>query len=131
MHDTDNLGTFFTGNKKLVKDYLDARLEAYKLKFIGILSKSAGYFIWIIVSFLLLLLFFIFLGLVGGFWLSHITGSYVKGFGIVTILILVKMIVLALLRKPIFVNPIIRNIINRAHEDKKEEEKQKEKEKER
>lgn len=117
MSEFENLGSFFRENKKLVKDYLDARLEIYKLKLIRIFSKSAGYFIWIIISLFLLFLFFIFLGLVTGFWLSELTGSYVKGFGITTLIILVVIIVLALLRKVLFVNPIIRNIINRASDE--------------
>jgi hypothetical protein len=117
MSEFENLGSFFRENKKLVKDYLDARLEIYKLKLIRIFSKSAGYFIWIIISLFLLFLFFIFLGLVTGFWLSELTGSYVKGFGLTTLIILVVIIVLALLRKVLFVNPIIRSFINRASDE--------------
>jgi hypothetical protein len=118
MTEPDNLGSFFKENKKLVKDYFDTRLEIYKLKLIRIFSKSAGYFIWIIISLFLLFLFFIFLGLVTGFWLSELTGSYVKGFGVTTLIILVVILVLALLRKLLFVNPVIRNIISRASNEK-------------
>jgi hypothetical protein len=90
MSEFENLGSFFRENKKLVKDYLDARLEIYKLKLIRIFSKSAGYFIWIIISLFLLFLFFIFLGLVTGFWLSELTGSYVTGFTTTLIVLVVN-----------------------------------------
>lgn len=117
MAETENLGTFFKDNKKLVKDYFETRLDIYRLKIIRIFSKSAGYFVWIIISLFLLFLFIIFGGLVTGFWLSELTGSYAKGFGLATLIILVIILLLALLRKVLFVNPIIRVIINNADEE--------------
>jgi len=116
MPATETIGSFFSENKKLVKDYFDTRLEIYKLKLIRIISKSAGYFVWMVVLSMFIFLFSIFLGLVAGFWLSNLTGSYVLGFGIVTLVIMVKIIMLALLRKKLFVDPVIRNIIRRLNE---------------
>jgi hypothetical protein len=122
MAEQENLGSFFKENKKLVKEYLDVRLEIYKLQFTKIFSQSAGYFIWIVISLFLLWLFIIFLGIVTGFWLSDLTGSYTKGFGLTTLIILVVILILALLRKPLFVNPIIRKIIQKANEKTNHEE---------
>lgn len=120
MADAENIASFIKENKKLVKEYVDTKLEIYKLKFIRIFSRSAGYFIWIMVSLFLLWLFIIFLGLVAGFWLSDLTGSYTIGFGIVTLIILLKIILLALLRKSLFINPILRKIIKYAGEEEAE-----------
>ena len=117
MPETENMGTFIKENKKLVKDYLETRLDIYRLKTIRVFSKTAGYFIWLIISMFLLFLFLTFTGLVTGFWLSDITGSYVYGFGLATLIVLAIIIVIALLRRTLFVNPIIRAIINRANED--------------
>ena len=117
MSDTENLGAFFQENKKLVKDYFETRLDIFRLKIIRIFSKSAGYLIWIIISLFLLWLFIIFLGLVTGFWLSSVTGSYTIGFGITAIIILILIIILALLRRVLFVNPFIRTIIKKASEE--------------
>ena len=117
MVETENIGSFIKENKKLAKEYIDVRLEIYRLKLIRVFSKTSGYFIWIMISLFLVSLFAIFLGVVAGLWLSELTGSYVLGFGIVTLLILVKIIFLALFRKKIFVNPIIRNIISRMDDD--------------
>jgi hypothetical protein len=117
MAETENLGAFFKENKKLLKDYLETRLDIYRLKTIRAFSKTAGYFIWIILSMFLLFLFVTFVGLVIGFWLSDLTGSYVKGFGLATLILLALIIIVALLRKMLFVNPIIRAIIDRANED--------------
>ena len=120
MPETETFGSFLKENKKLLREYLDTRMEVYKLKLIRIVSKSAGYLIWVIISLFLLLLLMIFLGVVGGIWLSEVTGSYVLGFGIIASLILVKILFLALFRDALFVNPIIRNVINRIYEGEEE-----------
>jgi lipopolysaccharide export LptBFGC system permease protein LptF len=117
MSEAENLGNFFKENKKLVKEYIETRLEIYRLKAIKTISKTAGYFIWIIISLFLVFLLVTFAALVLGFWLSNLTGSYVAGFGITTLVILILIVVLALLRKTLFVNPIIRAVIDRANDD--------------
>ena len=117
MHETENLATFFRENKKLVKEYLDTRLEVYRLSAIRAFSKSSGYLLWILISLLLLSLFIIFLGLMTGFWLSEITGSYTSGFGFTSLIILFLAAMLAIFRKGLFINPIIRAIIRRAGEE--------------
>jgi hypothetical protein len=123
MPDSENLGSFFTENKKLVKEWVDIRLEIYKLKLINIFSRSAGYFIWVVISIFLLFLLIIFLGLTTGFWLSEMTGSYTSGFGYTSLIILASILLIAALRKVLFVNPIIRNIIKKANEEAASKEK--------
>jgi hypothetical protein len=118
MAEKEDLGSFLKENKKLVKDYLDTRLEVFKLTMIRLFSKSGGYFIWIIISLSLIFLLLTFTGLVIGFWLTDITGSYVKGFGSTTLIMLGIIIFLALFRKVLFVNPIIRKIIRCTMADK-------------
>ncbi len=115
---SENFGSFFEENKNLLKEYLNAKLEIYKLQLTRISSRSAGYFIWMTISFFLLWLFIIFLGLVTGFWLSKVTGSYIKGFSLTAVLILALIILLTLFRKVLFVNPIIRKIIKYSEEEK-------------
>jgi len=117
MTENENFTTFLKENKTLVSDYLETRLDIYRLMLIRSFSKSAGYFIWLIISFLLLFLVIIFLGLVTGFWLSELTGSYIKGFLLATLIIAVIIFIVAMLRKVLFVNPIIRSIIRRSNEE--------------
>jgi len=120
MIENENLGTFLKENKKLVKDYLDTRLEIFKLKMISIFSKSTGYLIWVIISLFLFFLLMTFIGLVIGFWLTDITGSYVRGFGYTSLIMCGVIMLLALFRKALFVNPIIRILIRRATENNDE-----------
>ena len=117
MSQPDNLGSFFSGNKTLLKEYLETRMEIYRLQSLRIFSKSAGYFAWIIVSLFLVFLILLFSGMAIGFWFSSLLHSYVKGFGLVTLLLLVVFILLAVFRKLLFVDPVIQSIIQRSREE--------------
>jgi len=120
MIERENLGTFLKENKKLVMDYLEARLEIFKLRMIRMFSKSAGYLIWVIVSLFLFFLLMTFIGMVIGFWLTDVTGSYVRGFGYTSLIMFGLIMLLALFRKTLFVNPFIRLMIRRAAESNDE-----------
>lgn len=123
MSDTqENLGSFIRENSKLLREYFETRMKIYRLRAIRLLSKSAGYFFWIIISLFLLFLFIIFFGIVLSLWFSKMTGSYSAGFSITTGIIVVVIILLALFRKPLFVNPIIRTFISQSEESFDEEE---------
>jgi hypothetical protein len=114
MRSKDSFHSFFQENKDLAKEYVNIRLEIYRLGLIRSLSKSAGYMIWVIVSIVLLALFLVFAGIVTGLWLSELTGSNLKGFGWTTLLIVAVTGVLALFRKRLFINPMIRTLIRHA-----------------
>jgi hypothetical protein len=118
MANPENIESFLSENKKLLSDYIDIKLEMYKLRFIAYFSRSAGYIIWFIVSIFLLFLFLVFLGLLTGFWLSDITGSYTMGFGLTALVMLIVIIIVALLRKTLFVRPVIHMLIKNLSIDK-------------
>ena len=113
MSQPENLGAFIKENKSLLREYLETRLEIFRLSGIQASSKALGYLIWVLVSLFFLLIVFIFAGLVMAFWLSDITGSYVKGFGLTAILFIVIFILMALLRKTLFVTPSIKAVIRK------------------
>jgi hypothetical protein len=117
MNQPENLGNFIRENKSLFKEYLETRLDIYRLQAIRAGSKSAGYLVWILVSIFLLFLVAIFAGLVLGFWLSDLTGSFIKGFAITTGILVFIVILLALLRKSLFVNPVVRKVIDQLSDD--------------
>lgn len=117
----ENLGSFFQENAKLLREYLETKMKIYRLRAVRMISKSAGYFLWIIISLFLLFLFIIFLGVVLALWLSDITGSYIVGFGITTGIILLVIILLSIFRKALFVNPIIKAFINQSEESVNDE----------
>ena len=126
MSDSESLGSFFRANKDLAKDYFETRLEIFRLSAVRTVSKSAGNFVWIIISLFLLFLIILFAGLVLSFWLSDITHSFIIGFGITTIFLIFLFTVLIIFRKKWFVDPIVQMIVERSTEDLDEEDETKE-----
>ena len=122
MSQPDNLGAFFSENKALLKEYMETRMEIYRLQSLRIFSKSAGYLAWIIVSLFLAFLILLFTGVLIGFWFSTLLGSYIEGFGLTTGLLVAVFVLLALFKKSLIVNPVIQTIIQRLREEEKEEE---------
>jgi hypothetical protein len=115
MPQPENLGTFFTENKTLLKEYIETRLSLLKLQSLNTLSKSGGMIIWTMVAILFTFVIIVFAGLVLGFWFSSLTGSHIKGFGLATLVYIALFALVALFRKTLFVKPMVRKIINKAN----------------
>lgn len=120
MPQPDNLGAFIAENKTLLKEYLETRLEIYRLQGLRVFAKSAGYFAWVLLSLFLVFLFLLFGGLMTAYWFSGLFHSYVKGFGLVALLILLIFVLLAIFRKALFVEPVIQSIIQKSKEEEED-----------
>ena len=121
MSQADNLGSFFAENKTLLREYLDTRLEIYRLQTLRIFARSAGLFAWLLLSLFLAFLFLLFGGMMIAFWFSGLFHSQVKGFGLVAGLILLIFVLLAVFRKALFVEPVIQLVIQKTQEEEKPE----------
>lgn len=117
MTGLDNLGEFLNENKKLAKEYVETRVEIYKLRFIRSFARITGSLVWILISLFLFSLLAIFIGLVTGFWLSQLTGSYIKGFGLTILIMVIIIILLTALRKILFINPIIKICVRKMYDE--------------
>jgi hypothetical protein len=117
MDQPDNLGSFFAENKTLLKEYLETRLEIYRLQSLRLFARSAGLFVWVLLSLFLAFLFLLFGGLMVAFWFSSLLHSNVKGFGVVTLLIVLIFVLLAVFRKALFVEPVIHSVIQKSKEE--------------
>lgn len=111
MNDHGNLKDFMEETRGLAKEWVETQVNIQKLKMVKTGSKLAGNLIWMIVLLFLASLFVIFLGVTAGYWFSELTGSYVKGFGIVAGIIFFMIIILVLLRKKLFIEPVMRKMI--------------------
>ncbi len=116
----ENFGSFLKENKELLKDYIDVRLKIFRLESIKMASKSAGYLVFILVSLFLVFLIFLFAGLMLGFWLSAVFKSNTIGFGLTTLLLIIIFVVIVLLRNKLFIDPIIRTVIDKAADEEEE-----------
>jgi small-conductance mechanosensitive channel len=131
----DNLGDFIKHNKSLLKEYIETRLDLYRLQGARQAARLGGFLIWIVIALFLLFLILIFCGITMGYWFSSITDSYVLGFGIATGVLILMMLLITVLRRALFVNPIMRNILKQfeekhSHEEEEEEDEQNRKHKE-
>jgi hypothetical protein len=117
MSQPDNLGSFISENKTIVKEYVETRMEIYRLQSLRMISKSAGYFAWIIISLFLIFLILLFTGMALGFWFSTLFNSYFKGFGLISLILIIITILLGVFRRALFVNPVIQSIIKRSREE--------------
>jgi hypothetical protein len=121
MSENESMGSFLKSNKSLAKEYLETRLEIFRLNGIRMASKSAGYFVWLIISLFLIFLIILFLGVTVGFWLSKLTDSFIIGFGLVTIALILICVILTVFRKKLFLEPLMQMILDRASEEIEEE----------
>jgi hypothetical protein len=112
MSKAEDFGEFISENKDILKDYFETRLEVYRLQAVKTFSKTAGLLLWTIISIFLLFLVIIFVGIVLGFWFSGMFNSNVLGFGLTTLIMIVAIGLLAIFRRQLFINPIIREIIS-------------------
>lgn len=117
MSQSENLGEFVRDNKKILWDYWETRLEIYRLQGVRGFAKASGWVLWFLVALFLYFMLSTFAALVLAFWLSDVFDSYVIGFAITTGLIAIKIVVITLLRKQLFVNPIIRRILKTTQEE--------------
>jgi hypothetical protein len=122
MGQPENLGSFFQDNKSLLKEYIETRLDIFRLQAIRVSSKSAGYLVWIIISMCLLFLLALFSGMALGYWFSELMHSYVKGFGLMALLVLVVFIFFTVFRKKLFVDPVVKTIIQSSTDENEETE---------
>jgi len=120
MSEHGNFKDFFEDSRQLIRDWAETKVEIYKLKLVRAVSKLAGNFVWMIVLLFLASLFIIFAGVTGGYYFSDLFNSYVKGFGLVTLFILLLIIILVALRKVLFINPVIRKLISQVIKEEEE-----------
>ncbi len=106
-----DLFEFLSENKKLLKEYVEVRINIFKLELIRTTSRISGLIIWLIISIFLLFLIFIFSGITIGFLLSHLMHSKVAGFAATTGIIILITVLLTVFRKQLFINPIIRVLV--------------------
>lgn len=117
MSQSDNLNSFFTRNKVILKDYVNTNFELFRLRAIRVASKSVGTLVFVMIALFFGFLILLFAGLVLGFWLSSITGSYVSGFGYATLILIGLLIIIYLMRNILFINPALNLVLDKMQED--------------
>lgn len=102
---------YFSENKGLLKEYLEVRIKLLKLQVIKGLSRSLGMFFAILVVASFAFFVILFLGLMFSEWVANKTGSAVAGYGAGAGLFFFFLLLVVILRKPLFMDPLIRVFI--------------------
>ncbi len=121
MENTPDIWQFLESNKKTIQEYVELKIEIFSLKFIKKSSTIGGVLIWILILAFLGLLILFFAGMTISYWLSKVYDSNIIGFGITTGILVFITLLLILLRKQLFINPIIRIIVREQTRDNEEE----------
>lgn len=105
---TDNLSDFYEENKKLVNEYVETRLEIFKLTSVKMLSKMLSLLLLIFITSFMLVFFLLFLVISFSWFMSDTLGSAALGFLCGGGLFLLIVFICIVFKKPLFVNPFIR-----------------------
>ncbi len=92
-----------------IKSYLDLKFELYTIILYEKSLKIFSHFLTLILTTLFLLFFLLFMSLAFVSWYHQETGSFVQGCLITGLFYLIIGIIIFLLRKKIFLNPMIKN----------------------
>lgn len=112
---------FLKKNKTLLKEYIEVRLELFRLQGVKLLSKSLSLFIWITIALFLVFFTLMFLGMMFAWWIADISGSNVIGFAAAAGVFIVLLTVVVIFRKRLFQEPIGRLIIRETLDNDEEE----------
>jgi hypothetical protein len=117
MSTDKNFSSFFSENKSLVREYLDVKVKLLKLQAIKASSRSLGmvFTVFLVASFALFVI--LFLGIAFALWLGGVTGSNVVGFAGGAGVFFVFLLLIAIFRKPLFMDPLVRKIVSQMSHD--------------
>ncbi|MFZ9660632.1 MAG: hypothetical protein ACO29O_02040 [Chitinophagaceae bacterium] len=122
MRTEKDLNDFYKENKALLKEYIELRMELFRMHAVRMISKSISMMAVIFFTGILFLFVLLFMGVSFSLWLSDRSGSMVMGFMGGAGLFLILLILTILFRKPLFLNPLIRLFINETVSDVDENE---------
>ncbi|MEO6720470.1 MAG: phage holin family protein [Ferruginibacter sp.] len=107
---------YFTETKESLRRYVEDRLLLLKLQATDQVSKAIASFATILLATILGTVFLVLLGITAGFFFTSLTGNPLSGFGIVTgiYLVLIVLVVIVLKKKieSSVINAVIRKLFN-------------------
>jgi hypothetical protein len=106
-----SFSSYYSESKGLLKEYVEVRVKLLKLQLIKALSRSLGMmFAMMVVSFFAFLVI-LFLGFSFSAWIAAETGNMALGYAAGAGLFFIFLLLVIVLRRPLFMNPLIRVFI--------------------
>lgn len=116
----DNTNNFFTNYGDKIQDYIEDRILLIRLRTVKKISNLMGQLMSVIIIALLATLTFLFLSIMLGFFLGDLFNNYYAGFGTVTLLFIIALILVIQYRTKImrkFMGGIIDIILDKTEEN--------------
>lgn len=111
MASTEDIGSFLQENKDMIRDYVDTRAELFKLQAVRMTARTVSMLAVVGIVAMLSLFVVLFLGMSLSFWLGTLLQNQTAGFAITGGLFILLLILVILLRKSLFLNPLTKAII--------------------
>lgn len=117
MTDKETFSGFIRENRALLKEYLELRMDLFKLQGVRMISRSFSVLVVAVIVALMGLFVLLFLGIAFAWWIAGLTGSNIIGFASAGGLFMLLLILVIVLRRPLFQNPLIRLFIEESVSD--------------
>lgn len=121
MPPQENLNDFYQENRKLLSEYLETRLQLIRLTSIRSISRMLSLLILVSLISFMALFFLLFLVISFSWFMSDQLGSATVGFMCGGGIFLLIIFLCVLLRKPLFLNPLIRLFIHTSTQEEEDE----------
>ena len=118
MESEQTIVEFLLSNKKLLQEYVELRIDIFKMELLCTNAKTSGIIVWLVVSLFMLFLILLFAGFTLSFWLADLLHSNTAGFAVTTGILVLFTLLITLFRKAIFINPVIRIILKQNSDEK-------------
>jgi|GEM_PF-888287 len=110
-----NLEELIENTRQLIAAYIAIQKRIARLTVIKYAAQAGGMMLDGIVTIILLSIVLLFSAVTGALWLSEKTGSFTRGFGLMTLVVLAIVLLIQLFRKTLFINPVIHRLVRRMH----------------
>ena len=117
----ESFGSFVNENIRLLKEYVEVRMELVKLQGVRMASRTLSMLVIAFIIIMMSLFILLFLGLTFSSWIAAITGSQIAGYASTAGLYLVILLLIIALRRPLLQNPMIRLFISENLKEEEEE----------
>jgi len=114
MKQDPDLSDFLHDSARLVREYVELRVELLRLQGVRAVSRAYGMLMVFLVVFLMVLFVLFFLGMALAWWVADLTGSPVTGYLSSAGIFLLLLVLAVRFRRPLFQDRMVRVLLDRS-----------------
>jgi hypothetical protein len=108
---------FLEEAKESLTAYVNVQIKLFKLQLVKKNATIGGLLIWLLILFFFLFGLMLFAGFAFSFWIGTLLQNIPIGFAITALIFAILILLITLFRKQLFINPIIKIIIQQQMSD--------------